>query len=52
METIELKPRELHIKTLQTGEKVVQIRGNVAFDIDFVQECQEKGVKEYEEREE
>ncbi len=47
---IALKPRELIIKTIKTErgeEEVVQIKGAVAFDPSFVNECKVKGVREY-----
>lgn len=48
---IELNSRDLQIKTLDDGRKVIQIKGSTAFDEDFQNECIEAGVKEYVERE-
>lgn len=48
---ITLKPRELFIKKITSKSDgkvypVVQIRGNVAFDTEFIQECMAQGVRE------
>lgn len=40
-----LKTRELQTKTLDDGREIVELKPNVAFDEDFVEECKEKGVK-------
>jgi len=54
---MELRNYDLFIKTIKdskTGEdkKVVQIRGSLAFDESFIEECKSLGVKEYVEVEE
>jgi len=48
---ITLKARELFIKKITSKKDgksypVVQIRGNVAFDAEFIQECMAQGVRE------
>lgn len=45
MSKIELNSRDLHIKTLEDGRKVAQLKGVVAFDEDFIAECEANGVK-------
>lgn len=50
---ITLKARELFIKKIVSKKDgntypVVQIRGNVAFDSEFIQECMAQGVREIE----
>lgn len=45
-----LKARELYITETETEQgrsKVVRIKGSVAFDEGFIQECLENGVKEF-----
>jgi len=54
---ITLKARELFIKKIVSKKDgnsypVVQIRGNVAFDTEFIQECMAQGVREIEDRDE
>lgn len=47
---IELQSRDLQIKKITTknGEEVelVEIKGGVAFDVDFIEEMRLKGVKD------
>lgn len=50
MAKIELNSRDLQIKTLDDGQKVVQFKGSTAFDEDFIAECEEAGVREFIER--
>lgn len=52
MSKIELNTRDLQVKTLDNGSKVVQIKGSTAFDEDFIEECEQAGVKQYVKREE
>jgi len=53
---IEFRPYDLMIKRVMDKRsnmevEVVQIKGSVAFDPDFIEEMKLKGVKTYEERE-
>lgn len=56
MAKIDLNSYDLSIKKLTKGEfkgqKVVQINPRLAFDEEFIADMEEKGVKEYVEREE
>lgn len=44
---IELRPQDLQIKETNDGDEVVNIKGHLAFDADFIAEMKEKGVKKY-----
>jgi ABC-type Fe3+-citrate transport system substrate-binding protein len=45
MSKIELNSRDMHIRTLDDGRKLVQLKGAVAFDESFIDECVDLGVK-------
>lgn len=47
---ISLRPSDLGIKTLDDGREVVQLRGAVAFDENFINEMKEAGVAPYVEK--
>ncbi len=42
-----LKPWDLQIKTLDNGDKVVQVTPGLAFNAQFIEEMENLGVKEY-----
>lgn len=47
MNNIEFRPYDLYIKTIEkTGDEVVQIKNNIAFDKTFIEECKKAGVKQ------
>lgn len=47
MSKIELRSQDLCINETNDGTEVVNIKGNLAFDVDFIQEMKDLGVKKY-----
>lgn len=49
---INLRPSDLCIKTLDDGREVIQLRGAVAFNEQFIEEMKQEGVAPIIERQE
>lgn len=52
MPKIELNAYDLIIKEMDSGDEVVQIRGNLAFNTSFIDEMKQAGVEKFVPKEE